>query len=241
MLPVSTSQRVSPSSSSGTNTPPLHVDRRNLMVRSFQRPSPDELRTLLPHPHQRGAPPTSLSIAEQESNKYHLPLPYRVDSTPLAAMPLSTSKRSSSKSAFTTSKASTKEAQKQPANTFIDSSPDVPSQVSLPEVSHGAPAITTMVSQYAILECLSHSLSSADLAHLAATNKEHRQYVTQSKALHEKFKAACICDGKGIRSRAVYFGHWNSKVADATISCQETEVKPCCTCEAMVCDVSARI
>lgn len=95
-----------------------------------------------------------------------------------------------------------------------------------------------MISQYAILERLCHMLPSADLTHLAATSKEHRRYITESSVLHKKFRESCPCDGKGIGIRARYFGQWNAKPENATVSCKENEVKSCTRCTAKVCDVS---
>lgn len=100
------------------------------------------------------------------------------------------------------------------------------------------PAITKILSQYEILEKIANNLSSADLVHLAATNKEHKKYITGSKPIHDRFKSSALCDGKGIKSRAHCFGHWNGDPSKATVKCKEGDCKPCCKCEAMVCQVS---
>ena len=112
-----------------------------------------------------------------------------------------------------------------------------------PSIKHGpdAPAITKMLSQYAILQNIVRNLATADLVHLAATNKEHLKYITESDTLYEKFKASTICDGKGIRSRTHLFGHFKGDISNVTVKCKEGDCKPCCKCEVMICNVSHTI
>ena len=102
-------------------------------------------------------------------------------------------------------------------------------------------ALSKVLSQYELLKEIARSLSSADLVHLAASSKEHQDYVTGSKILYKQFRESAICDGTGIRSRAHVFGHWNGDPSKATVKCLEDQADPCRVCAAIVCEVSSRI
>ncbi|GAB7325327.1 hypothetical protein MBLNU13_g09374t1 [Cladosporium sp. NU13] len=104
-----------------------------------------------------------------------------------------------------------------------------------PSVAFAATSpLTTLLSQYELLTMLCENLSSADIVHLGATSKEHRQYVGHNL---KGLIADSTCDGKGIIAQARVFGHWQANPDNATRKCRGKDAKPCSGCGAMVCNL----
>lgn len=100
-----------------------------------------------------------------------------------------------------------------------------------------APPISTLLSQYELLASLCKHLSSADIIHLGATNREHWLYVASSPLILKGLIAESVCDGRGIAAQARVFGHWKNDPTQATRTCRGRDAMPCDDCGAMVCNV----
>lgn len=99
-------------------------------------------------------------------------------------------------------------------------------------------AMSTMLSQYEVLAMLCGYLSSADVIHLAATSREHWQYIASSKTLLKSYLSNARCDGKGVLARAKLFGHWSGNLNTAQEKCRDKEsAEPCEDCGAVICNV----
>lgn len=98
-------------------------------------------------------------------------------------------------------------------------------------------AISTMLSQYEILSTLCSYLASADVIHLAATSREHWQYIASSKPLLRSYLSNARCDGTGVITRARLFGHWHGDLKRVKATCTGEAAKPCADCGAVVCNV----
>lgn len=129
----------------------------------------------------------------------------------------------------------------------LDSRKPTGSQRMMPNLldntSRNTAVITKVLSQYELLQSIRTNLSSADIIHLAATCKEHRTCITSSKAVFAHLQSTARCDGRGIVAQARVFGYWDGDPtnAPANSQCLDTNVKPCTSCGAHVCDVGDKL
>jgi hypothetical protein len=112
------------------------------------------------------------------------------------------------------------------------------------------PYLNDLLSQYECLLAICRFVSSADIAHLAATCKQNRASITTSEITHRRLKKNAICDGKGVLAQSRVFGHHDHTFGvlelcedrpEVTVrdwDCQEVKVRPCTDCGVNVCNVS---
>ncbi|KUJ10857.1 uncharacterized protein LY89DRAFT_723404 [Mollisia scopiformis] len=74
--------------------------------------------------------------------------------------------------------------------------------------------LVTLISQYDILELMSHHLAALDLLRLASTNSNVYSFIRKSEPIFDRLKRVTLCDGHGLKARQDYKGIYELPIYD---------------------------